>query len=100
LPWIPDRYCGSFEGATADMTRYAAFASDNCNDVRGLLALLGVGQNRTDTRRWMIFDRKSKTPMVDRLFPRNGRAVLSPDGLRYATFEAGELRIYSLRKPV
>lgn len=99
LPWIPARYCGSIESATADMTRYAALTSDNCNDVRGLLALLGVGQqNTTDTGHWMIFDRKSKTPIVDRLFPKNGRAALSPDGLRYAIFEAGELRIYSLRK--
>jgi hypothetical protein len=30
------------------------------------------------------------------LFSRNGRAPLSPDGLHYASFEAGELRIYSL----
>jgi len=28
-----------------------------------------------------------------------GRAALSPDGLRYASFEAGELRIYSLPNP-
>ena len=36
LPWIPDKYCGSVENATPDMSRYAAFASDNCNDVGGL----------------------------------------------------------------
>jgi hypothetical protein len=29
-------------------------------------------------------------------FPKNGRAALAPDGLHYASFEANELRIYSL----
>jgi hypothetical protein len=46
-----------------------------------------------------VFDRATKTPIADRLFPRNGRAALSPDGLHYASFEAGELRIYSLPSP-
>jgi hypothetical protein len=31
LRWIPDKYCGSVESATADLSRYGAFASDNCN---------------------------------------------------------------------
>jgi hypothetical protein len=35
---------------------------------------------------------------VNQRFPKNGRAALSPDGLHYASFEAGELRIYSLPK--
>jgi hypothetical protein len=35
-------------------------------------------------------------PLVNRSFPKNGRAALSPDGLHYASFEANELRIYTL----
>jgi hypothetical protein len=84
LPWISRSDCGSVQSATADMSRYAAFAT--CDD----------GSN---SGRWIVFDRKSPTPLVSRRFPRNGRAALSPDGLHYASFEPGELRIYSLLKP-
>lgn len=83
LPWIPREECGSVESATTDMSRYAAFAT--CGD-------------RSDTGRWIVFDRSSPTPIVNRRFPKNARAALSPDGLHYATFESGELRIYSLPK--
>lgn len=83
LPWIPLSDCGSVEGATTDMSRYAAFAT--CDD-------------RGDSGRWIVFDRRSPTPLADRRFPKNGRAALSPDGLHYASFESGELRIYSLPK--
>jgi len=98
LPWIPGNYCGSVESATADMSRYAVFASDACNDMGGLFRLLGVGHDGTDRGRWIVFDRRSPTPIADRVFPKNARADLSPDGSRYATFEAGELRIYLLPK--
>jgi hypothetical protein len=84
LPWIPPQYCGSIESATANMSRYATFAKDDCE---------------SDVVHWIVFDRAAKTPIADRLFPRNGRAALSPDGLHYASFEAGELRIYSLQSP-
>ena len=84
LPWIPKDYCGSVGSATADMSRYAAFAS--CDD-------------RSDDGRWIVFDRKSQAPLVNRRLPKNGRAALSPDGSRYASFESGELRVYSLPKP-
>ena len=83
LPWIPREECGSVQGTTTDMSRYAAFAT--CDD-------------RSDTGRWIVFDRRSPTPMVNRRFPKNARAALSPDGLHYATFESGELHIYSLAK--
>jgi hypothetical protein len=96
LPWIPDRYCGSIESATAGITRYGAYASENCDEASGLLEILGVEQKTTNTPRWMIFDRKSKTAIVDRPLPKNSRAAMSPDGLRYATFESGELRVYKL----
>ncbi len=81
LPWIPRDECGSVQSANTDVSRYAAFAT--CDDER-------------DSGRWIVLDRKSPTPLVDRRFPKNGRATLSPDGLHYASFEAGELRIYSL----
>jgi hypothetical protein len=84
LPWIPREECGSVESATTDMSRYAAFAT--CDD-------------RSDTGHWIIFDRSSPTPIVSRRFPKNARAALSPDGLHYATFESGELHIYSLPRP-
>jgi hypothetical protein len=83
LPWIPKAYCGSVQSATADMSRYGAFAT--CDD-------------RSDSGRWIVLDRKSQTPLANRQFPKDGRAALSPDGSRYATFESGELRIYSLPK--
>lgn len=83
LPWLPREECGSVESATTDMSRYSAFAT--CGD-------------RSGTGRLMIFDRSSPTPIVNRRFPRNARAALSPDGLHYATFESGELHIYSLPK--
>jgi hypothetical protein len=81
--------------APADMSRYAVFASDNCHDMGGLMRLLGVGHSAADIGRLMIFDRKSQKALTDRSFPKNAWAALSPDGLPYATFEAGELRIYS-----
>jgi hypothetical protein len=83
LPWIPTSSCGSVQSATMDMSRYAVFAS--CDD-------------RGDDGRWFVFDRRSQAPFANRPFPKNGRAALSPDGSRYASFEADELRIYSLPK--
>jgi len=66
LPWIPDKYCGSLVGATADMSRYAVLESDNCNDVRGLMRILGVGQSATDVGRLMVFGRGSQKALADR----------------------------------
>jgi hypothetical protein len=84
LPWIPQNYCGSVESAMPNMSRYATFATDGCSG---------------KSRRWIVFDRRIQAPIANRAFPANGRAALSPDGLRYASFESGELRIYSLPKP-
>ncbi len=83
LPWIPIEDCGAVESTTTDMSRYAAFAT--CDD-------------RSETGRWIVFDRRSQAPIVNRLFPKNARAALAPDGLHYAAFESGELHIYSLPK--
>jgi len=97
LRWLPDEYCGRLDSVTPDMSRYAAFASDECDSIWTLLKLR---RNPTNTvGHWFVFDRKSRTLIAERPFPKNGRAALSPDGLRYATFEAGELRIYVLPKP-
>ena len=81
LPWISREYCGSVQSGTANMSRYLAFAASTCNG---------------DGRHLFIFDREAQAPLVDTAFPDNARADLSPDGLHYATFEAGQLRIYSL----
>jgi hypothetical protein len=93
LPWIPSDFDGSIQSATANMSRYAVFATSDgklCDS---------FGKFCSDSGRWMIFDRRSQSPIVNRVFPKNGRAALSPDGLHYASFESGELRLYSLPKP-
>ena len=58
--------------------------------------VLGTECEEAGSGRWFVLDRKLRTPIVDRAFPKNGRAALSPDGAHYASFEANELRIYSL----
>ena len=90
LPWIPADYSGEIESGTASMSRYAAYAS---NDSRECIEFeKGCSTNA----HWFIFDRQAKLPIVNRNFPRNGRAALSPDGRHYASFDSGELHIYSL----
>ena len=90
LPWIPRDYSGSIVSATTDMSRYASFATKETASCENF------GKGCSETGAWMIFDRRSPKPIVDRPLPKNGRAALSPDGLHYASFESGELRIYSL----
>ncbi len=92
FPWIPVSFKGSIESATADMSRYATFATDD-----GERCAEDETHCNNDGR-WMVFDRRSPTPIANRMFPKNGRAALSPDGMHYASFESGELRIYSLPK--
>jgi hypothetical protein len=93
LPWIPSSYSGSIQSATADMSRYAVFTTNDDEPCENF------GKHCSESGRWMVFDRKSQSPLVNRAFPKNGRAALSPDGLRYASFESGELHLYSLAKP-
>lgn len=83
LPWIAPQFCGSIQSATVNMSRYAAFATDNCE---------------SDVGHWIVFDRTTQMPIADSMIPRNGRASLSPDGSHYATFQSGELLIYFLPK--
>jgi hypothetical protein len=92
LPWISPNFSGTVQSATANMSRYGTFATDDSEKCKN------PGKTCSDKGRWIIFDRRSQAPIEDRLFPKNGRAALSPDGLRYASFESGELRIYSLPK--
>jgi hypothetical protein len=90
LPWLSADYSGSIRGATADLSRYAAFATNDSEPC------MPYENGCSEDGRWIVFDRSSKVPLVDRAFPKNGRAALSPDGLHYASFESGQLRIYSL----
>ncbi len=90
LPWIPRDYSGAVGSATKDMSRYAAFSTND-----GELCER-FGKHCSENGHWMVFDRTSEKPLVNRALPKNGRAALSPDGLHYASFESGELRLYSL----
>ena len=90
LPWISGTLRGFLQSTTANMSRYTVFATDDgkaCED---------YGVHCKSSGRWIVFDRRLQAPIVDRVFPKNGRASLSPDGLHYASFESGELRICSL----
>jgi hypothetical protein len=88
LPWVPSDIEATFQGAADDLTRYAALAIDT----RWRCA----ADDECKDSRWIIFDRSSQIAIVNRMLPNNARAALSPDGHHYASFEAGELRIYSL----
>lgn len=99
LPWLAPPYEGEVTSSTADLSRYASFAHTDAENCNPIATLLGKDCD-SDQRRWFIFDRHSNLPIIDRPFPGNGKAALSPDGLRYASFETGELRIYTLPAPV
>lgn len=97
LPWLPPKYDGEVATATSDLSRYGSFATvddKTCNVIR---RILGPSCDEDGDGRWIIFDHKAQAAIVDRRFPKNSREALSPDGLHYASFEANELRIYSLR---
>jgi hypothetical protein len=84
LPWFPGGYDTKLVGAADGMERYLGrgeFCENDCE--------------RGGTR-WMIFDAKEQKALVDRTTRENSPMALSRDGLHYASFEAGELRIYSL----
>jgi len=84
LPWFPSGYETKLSGADSVMDRY-----------------LGKGEScesdcERGSTRWMIFDAYEQNALVDRTSRNNSPMALSMDGLHYASFEAGELRIYSL----
>jgi hypothetical protein len=96
LPWLPPQFDGTIDSATQDLSRYASFAADDARPCNPLKKILGAACDEDGDGRWFVFDRRSQTPIVNRRFPKNGRAALSPNGLHYASFESNEFRIYSL----
>jgi hypothetical protein len=99
LPWLPARFEGSVDTSTPDFSRYASFAADDAKRCNPVEKVLGETCDANVAGRWFVFDRRSKMPLVNRAFPKNGRAALSPDGNHYASFEDNELHIYSLGSP-
>jgi hypothetical protein len=97
LPWLPPQFDGTVDTATRDLSRYATFATNDAHPCDPIGRVLGTACDAGGDGRFFIFDRSSQSPIVNRGFPKNGRAALAPDGLHYASFEANELRIYSLK---
>ena len=98
LPWISSPFEGEIDSAARDFSRYALFATSDSKPCSPLSRVLDSPCDDMGEGRWFIFGRKSPLPIVNRAFPKNGRATLSPDGSHYASFEDGELRIYVLPK--
>lgn len=96
LPWLPPQFEGTIDTATRDLSRYATFATNDAHPCNIIGKVFGTPCDEGGNGRWFIFERSSQSPIVSREFPKNGRAALAPDGLHYASFEANELRIYSL----
>jgi hypothetical protein len=96
LPWLPLQFDGTVDSATSNLSRYASFATNDAHPCNLIGKILGMGCDEGGDGRWFIFDRRSQNPIVNRDFPKNGRAALSPNGLHYASFESNELRIFSL----
>ncbi|MFZ0339781.1 MAG: hypothetical protein WAL45_17250 [Terracidiphilus sp.] len=96
LPWLPSQFDGTIDTATGSLSRYASFATYDSHPCNPIVKILGTPCDEGGNGRWFVFDRFLQTPIVNREFPKNGRAALAPDGLHYASFEANELRIYSL----
>jgi hypothetical protein len=96
LPWLTPQFEGNVDTATRGFSRYASFATNDGRPCNPIAKLLGTACDEGGKGRWLVFDRSSHTPVVNRTFPKNGRAALSPDGFHYASFESSELRIYSL----
>ncbi|HEX7159263.1 MAG TPA: hypothetical protein VF214_09630, partial [Edaphobacter sp.] len=96
LPWLPPPFVGTVDSATRDFSRYASFATNDSRPCNPIGRTLGTTCDEGGNGRLFVFDRKLPIPLVNRSFPKNGRAALAPDGAHYASFEANELRIYSL----
>jgi hypothetical protein len=96
LPWLPPQFEGTVDTTTSTFSRYASFATNDARPCNPIGKLIGMTCDEGGDGRWFVFDRRSQIPLVNRVFPKNGRAAISPDGTHYATFEANELRIYSL----
>ncbi|HWG21046.1 MAG TPA: hypothetical protein VG225_11010 [Terracidiphilus sp.] len=88
LPWLPRQVGGTIDSATRDFSRYASFATNDKHPCSPVGRVLGTPCDEVGDGRWFVFDRSSHAPIVNRAFPKNGRAALAPDGLHYASFEA------------
>jgi hypothetical protein len=99
LPWLPPQFEGTVDSAARDFSRYASFATNDDRPCNPIGKVLGMTCDEGGNGRLFVFDRRIQSPVVNRMFPKNGRAALSPDGLHYASFESDELRIYSLPPP-
>jgi hypothetical protein len=97
FPWLPSQFEGTVDAATPDFSRYASFATNTAKPCNPVQRVFGHTCDENPNGRWFVFDHRLQTPLVNRTFPQNSRAALSPDGDHYASFEANELRIYSLR---
>jgi len=96
LPWVPPPMDGTVETEANNFSRYgvlAAIAAQPCNSIQ---RIMGAKCDEDGETRWLVFDRKSQSPLIDRTLPKNGRAALSQDGNYYASFEGNELRIFPL----
>lgn len=91
LPWLARGEKGSFSSTTPDLSRYGVVATE-----RESALCKHTGFGCSAAKAWVVFDRGTAQPLVRQALPHNARAALSPDGLRYASFQEGELRIYSL----
>jgi hypothetical protein len=96
LTWLPPQFQGAIDTATRDLSRYATFATNDAHPCTVIGKVFATPCDEGGNGRWFIFDRSSQSPIVSRVFPKNGRAALAPDGLHYSSFEANELRIYPL----
>jgi hypothetical protein len=96
LSWLPPRYDGEVVSASRDFSRYASFATNDDQPCNPIGKILGAACDEGGDGRWFVFDRHAQVPLVNRVFPKNGRSALSPDGMHYASFEANEIHIYTL----
>jgi hypothetical protein len=80
LPWLPSRFAGTIVSTAHDFSRYAVFATNDPQTCNPITRIFGTSCDESGEERWVVFDRKSNSPLVNRPFPKNGRAALSPDG--------------------
>jgi hypothetical protein len=96
LPWLPSQFQGTVDTTTPTLFRYTSFATNDARPCNPIAKILGMTCDESGVGRWFLFDRRSQIPLVNRSFPTNGRAAISPDGTHYASIEANELHLYSL----
>jgi hypothetical protein len=98
LPWISSPMDGTVETVANNFSRYGVHAAINPQPCNPIQRIMGTKCDEDGEARWLVFDRNSQSPLIDRTLPKNGRAALSPDGNHYASFEVNELRVFSLAR--